>query len=89
MGIQLHRDTPTQTDTDTLTRKTQLKSPTSQDPSLSHTEYRHTDKNSNYREIYTTVLLLQMKAREGDGNRNLINQKLLVSVFKSLSAYSA
>ena len=40
--------------------------------------------------IYTTVLLLQMKdtAREGDGNRNLINQKLLVSVFKSSSAYS-
>ena len=41
-------------------------------------------------DLLTTVLLLQMKdtAREGDGNRNLINQKLLVSVFKSLSAYS-
>lgn len=37
-----------------------------------------------------TALLLNMKdtAKEGDGNRNLINQKMLLSTFKSLSAYS-
>ena len=40
--------------------------------------------------IFLTILLLQLKdtAKEGDGNRNLINQKLLLSVFKSLGAYS-
>ena len=33
---------------------------------------------------------MQMKdtAAEGDGGRNLINQKLLLSVFKSMGAYS-
>ena len=33
---------------------------------------------------------MQMKdtAAKGDGNRNLINQKLLLSVFKSMGAYS-
>ena len=39
---------------------------------------------------FLTVLLLQMKdtAAQGDGDRNLINQKLLLSVFKSLGAFS-
>lgn len=27
-------------------------------------------------------------AKEGDGDRNLINQKLLLSIFRSLGAYS-
>ena len=40
--------------------------------------------------IFLTILLLQMKdtAKEGDGERNLINQKMLLSVFKSLGAFS-
>ena len=40
--------------------------------------------------IFLTVLILQLKdaAAEGDGQRNLINQKMLLSVFKSLGAYS-
>ena len=40
--------------------------------------------------IFLAVLVMQMKdtAAEGDGNRNLINQKLLLSVFKSMGAYS-
>ena len=35
--------------------------------------------------IFLTILLLQMKdtAAETDGEKNLINQKLLLSVFKS------
>ena len=40
--------------------------------------------------IFLTVLILKMKdtAAEADGERNLINQKLLLSVFKSMGAYS-
>ena len=40
--------------------------------------------------IFLTVLILQMKdvAAEADGERNLVNQKLLMSVFKSMGAYS-
>ena len=40
--------------------------------------------------IFLAILVMQMKdtAAEGDGNRNLINQKLLLSVFKSMGAYS-
>lgn len=40
--------------------------------------------------IFLTILILQMKdtAAEGDGERNLVNQKLLMSVFKSMGAYS-
>lgn len=40
--------------------------------------------------IFLTLLLMQLKdtAKEGDGDRNLINQKLLLVVFKSLGAYS-
>ena len=40
--------------------------------------------------IFLTILLLQMKdtAAEADGERNLINQKLLLSVFKSMGDYS-
>jgi len=40
--------------------------------------------------IFLTILILQMKdtAREADGERNLINQKMLLMVFKSLGAYS-
>lgn len=38
--------------------------------------------------IFLTIFLLQMKdsAAEADGERNLINQKLLLSVFKSIGA---
>lgn len=40
--------------------------------------------------VFLTILILQLKdtAKEGDGNRNLINQKILLSVFKSLGQYS-
>ena len=40
--------------------------------------------------IFLSILLLQMKdtAAEADGNRNLINQKLLLAVFKSMGNYS-
>ena len=40
--------------------------------------------------IYLTLVILQMKdtAAEGDGDRNIINQKLLLSIFKSLGQYS-
>lgn len=40
--------------------------------------------------IFLAILVMQMKdiASQGDGNRNLINQKLLQSVFKSMGAYS-
>lgn len=40
--------------------------------------------------IFLTVVLLQLKdtAAEADGDRNLINQKLLLLIFKSLGTYS-
>ena len=40
--------------------------------------------------IFLAILIIQMKdtAAEADGERNLINQKLLLCVFKSLGAYS-
>lgn len=40
--------------------------------------------------IFLAILILQMKdtAAEADGERNLVNQKLLLSVFKSMGAYS-
>ena len=40
--------------------------------------------------IFLSVLILQLKdtAAEADGKRNLINQKLLLSVFTSVGAYS-
>ena len=40
--------------------------------------------------IFLAILVKQMKdtEAEGDGSRNLINQKLLLSVFKSMGAYS-
>lgn len=40
--------------------------------------------------IFLTILIMQMKgtAAEADGERNLINKKLLLYVFKSLGAYS-
>lgn len=38
--------------------------------------------------IFLSILMMQMKdaAAEGDGSRNLIHQKLLLTVFKSMSA---
>ena len=47
-------------------------------------------KNYALCSIYLTIVVLQMKGTtaEGDGNRNLINQKLLLSIFKSLGQYS-
>lgn len=40
--------------------------------------------------IFLAILILQLKdtAAEADGEKNLINQKLLLSVFKSMGAYS-
>lgn len=40
--------------------------------------------------IFLAILILQMKdtAAEADGNRNLVNQKLLLAVFKSMGNYS-
>ena len=40
--------------------------------------------------IFLTILILQLKdtAAEADGERNLINQKLLLMVFKSFGSYS-
>jgi len=50
------------------------------------------DYVSNYAMCYIffTILIFQLKytAAEADGERNLINQKLLLSVFKSMGAYS-
>ena len=50
------------------------------------------DKVKNYGLffIYLTVMFLQLEdtAREGDGERNLLNQKLLIPLFKSLGPYS-
>lgn len=47
-------------------------------------------KNYGLCMMYLTIVLLQLKdtAAEGDGDRNFINQKLLLSIFKSLNAYS-
>ena len=40
--------------------------------------------------IFLTILIFQLKdtAAEADGERNLVNKKLLLSVFKSMGAYS-
>ena len=40
--------------------------------------------------IFLSILILQMKdtAAEADGNRNLVKQKLLLAVFKSMGNYS-
>lgn len=40
--------------------------------------------------IFLTIFLLEMKdtAAEADRERNLINQKLLLSVFKSMGAFT-
>ena len=55
-----------------------------------YTESEDFVKNYGLCSIFLTVLVLQLKdtAREGDGERNLINQKLMLSVFKSMGAYS-
>ena len=47
-------------------------------------------QNYGFCVIFLSMLIMQMKdtAAEADGNRNLINQKLLLSVFKSIGAYS-
>ncbi|CAB4035870.1 Hypothetical predicted protein [Paramuricea clavata] len=47
-------------------------------------------KNYGLCTIFLKMLILQMKdtARKGDGERNLINQKFLLSVFKLLGSYS-
>ena len=38
--------------------------------------------------IFLAILIIQMKDTAADGERNLINQKLLLTVFKSLGGYS-
>ena len=47
-------------------------------------------KNYGLCSMFLTLLLLQLKdtAKEADGERALINQKLLLSIFKSLGPYS-
>lgn len=47
-------------------------------------------KNYGLCMIFFTVLIMQLKdtAKEADGERNLINQKLLLNIFKSLGSYS-
>ena len=47
-------------------------------------------KNYGLCVIFLSILIMQMMdtAAEADGNRNLINQKLLLMVFKSMGAYS-
>ena len=47
-------------------------------------------KNYGLCSIFLTILILQMKdtAQEGDGVRNLINQKIILSIFKPLGACS-
>ncbi|XP_057307902.1 uncharacterized protein LOC130645814 [Hydractinia symbiolongicarpus] len=47
-------------------------------------------ENYGFCVIFLTILVLQLKdaAKEGDGNRTLINQKMLLNVFKSLGSYS-
>ena len=47
-------------------------------------------KNYALCSIFLTLVVLQMKdtASEGDGDRNLVNQKLLLTIFKSLGTYS-
>ena len=54
------------------------------------TEKEDCIKNYGLCSIFLTILILQLKdtAKEGDGDRNLINQKLLLAVFKSLGPYS-
>ena len=47
-------------------------------------------KNYSLLMLYLTIVLLQIKdtAAEGDGERLLINQKLLLGIFKSFNNYS-
>lgn len=47
-------------------------------------------KNYGLWVIFLSILIMQMMdtAAEADGNRNLINQKLLLMVFKSMGTYS-
>lgn len=46
-------------------------------------------KNYSLMIMYLAVIVLQLKdAAEGDGERNLTNQKLLMTIFKSMNAYS-
>ena len=47
-------------------------------------------KNYSLCNIFLTLVIMQLKdtAAEGDGDRNIINQKLLFSIFKSLNSYS-
>jgi len=48
------------------------------------------EKNYGLCVIFLSMLIIQMKdtAAKADGNRNLINQKALLSVLKSIGAYS-
>lgn len=47
-------------------------------------------KDYSHMLIFLSVLVLQMKntAKEGDGDRNFINQKLLLQVFRSMGSHS-